>query len=584
MTDSTRLDAFARLTVFDLAGAAWNKRFSVVVVFVLLSGTFIAGLMMLPNRYISKAQLLVRLGPGSVAIDPTAGLSQTVSLQESRLAQVNSIVELLRSKEMTERVAGAVGPKRLLETSGPIGHLTSWATGWIPKSAPKPEAGFSASEIEGMLEIAEACVAIEDDVEIFPAQNAYTISVEFVANSPFLARDVVDAYVQEYPKYHKAAYETTGSVAFFEKESREAFRVATELQEQVRQLKSANGIIELDSSKAALRDELNVVQKEQNQVESDLSSVRAELAQLDEQMKTMPSTIESEKVTGLYKRSGDLVRQRLYELEIVAQDLASRYKPDHPRRVAMAAQLEAAKETAMSEIGQEPQMREVINPNLQTLDLAYRTAVARRAGLEAKRDALDTQLERIDKQLTELNEIGTELVKLTWDASVAESNYLQTAGRLANARQISALNEQLVSDVSVAQEATLELKKVGPKRGILAIAAMVFAAVVALAQAAFRGLTPRFSGFGGQRGNLSWPSPAPAGHLSNQRNGLSREGGGSGEPTNETANSSPNRPRAQPIAVDATKFFDSRKSESISSGGLTSHDPTPDDSPATRPR
>ncbi|TWT93891.1 GumC family protein [Stieleria varia] len=569
MPNPSPLDAFATLNVFDIVRATWERRWAAVRVFIALSVLVFFAVLLLPNRYVSKAQLLVRLGPDSVAIDPTAGLSSTVSLQESRIPQVNSIVELLRSKEMVERVVKDVGPDRILEPAGAIAKTKAWLSQWIPKSAPKPQAGYTATQMSDMMQVAEACVAVENDLDIHPAKNAYTITVEWVGYSPFLAHDIVDAFVRQYPAYHKSAHGPAGTVEFFESEAKQAYEVATRLQEKVRKLKSDNGIIELDSAKSALRGELSSVQSEMNNVESELSSVDAELDKLASEIGSMPATVEAEKITGLYKRSGDLVRQRLYELEVQAQELASKYKPDHPKRVAVDSQLAAAKETATSEIGQEPQLREVLNPTLQSLDLAFRTAIARQAGLQAKRDALTRQFERLQKELTQLNQIGVELVQLTWDASVAESTYLETAGRLANARQLESLAALKLSDVSVAQPATLELKKVGPKRMIYLIAGLGFAAMVSLCQAAVRGLWHQdFNPFASN----DLPSPT-AGHLHSPTDATAPEPAGHLTSSQTTNSNSPvltsSIRRQRPISSDTSEFFTRQKS-------LTGDPPTVD--------
>lgn len=540
MNSKDPVDFFATLSLREIFIAAWSRRHSIWIIGLIGLLLAVLAVLKLPNRYVSNAQLLVRLGPGAVAMDPTAGLSQTVSLQESRLTHVNSVVELLRSKKMVERVSARVGPKRLTSQATFLPPVMDSIVGLLPKKVARAEGGLSAEEIKQQIAINEACKVVESDVEIYPAVNAYTINLEYLADSPFLARDVVAAFLEEYPKYHSDAHESSGSVEFFELESEEAFGRATGLQKQINELKKEHGIIELDSAKSALRQEMTQIQRDLNSVIGELSSVDAELQMLSQTMASMPGTIESETITGIAKPAGVSVRSRFYDLEVQAQELASKYKPDHPKRVAVESQLKAARDIANDEIGNQQQTREVVNPNLQSMDLAFRTANAKRSGLQAKKSSLETQREAAQRTLLSLNQVGATLTQLEWDASVAEQNYVETAQRLASARQIMALGNRQSSDVSVAQPATLELKKVGPKRGMLIVAALGLIGLVSVVQAAVRGLI--------------WPDPMTEPNWKRQTADTTVPAS-----VAPTGNGPAENPMANAISQDPSAFFESAK-------------------------
>src|SRR5688572_30514344 len=50
----------------------------------------IAGLLLVPREYSSEAQLFFRPGRESVALDPTATIGEKISLNDTRLAEINS--------------------------------------------------------------------------------------------------------------------------------------------------------------------------------------------------------------------------------------------------------------------------------------------------------------------------------------------------------------------------------------------------------------------------------------------------------------------------------------------------------------
>lgn len=478
------VDFSSTLSINDIILGAWRQRMTAFWVFVTLTVLCAVVLLILPNRYVSNAQLLVRLGPNSVAMDPTTDLSKTVSLQESRLNQVNSVAELLNSRTMVERVVDRVGAERILEPIGILPRWMSYITSILPEKPPRIEAGYTEEEVDHLINLGEACEAIESDYYAAPSKEAYTINIEFVSNSPFLSRDVVATFVDEYPKYHVDAHQATGSIEFFRKEADDSKAAAKDAADKLSTMKNENGIVEIGSAKSSLQTRMVETQRGLNTVIADLAAVQAELDSLETEMESMPARIDSEKLTGVFKHSGDLMRDKLFGLEIEEKELSTKFKSDHPKMLALQTQLAAARKIADKEFGQEPQILDVVNPNLQEMDLAFRNAIARQAGLKAKKAALDKQFTTVKAELIQLNDLELSLKNLTWDANVAESTHLTTATRLANAEQIASLEKLSMNDVSVAQPATLQVKKVGPKRGLLGAVGLFLSGLMAIAIAA----------------------------------------------------------------------------------------------------
>ena len=80
----------------------------------------------------------------------------------------------------------------------------------------------------------------------------------------------------------------------------------------------------------------------------------------------------------------------------------------------------------------------------------------------------------------------TTMARLSWEADIAESTYRDHARSLEEARVNAELDKNQMSDVSVIQKATLNLKKAGPTRGILSVVGAMFAFSLGLLQAILR--------------------------------------------------------------------------------------------------
>jgi uncharacterized protein involved in exopolysaccharide biosynthesis len=96
-----------------------------MVVFFSATMTAVVGLLIFfPRTYSSEARLFVRLGKESVSLDPTATLGQTVAVNESRESEINSELEMLRSRVLLEDVVEHLGPDKVL--SGSTDGEESW--------------------------------------------------------------------------------------------------------------------------------------------------------------------------------------------------------------------------------------------------------------------------------------------------------------------------------------------------------------------------------------------------------------------------------------------------------------------------
>ena len=78
---------------------------------ILITGAGIATLVC-PRTYQSEARIYVRLGRETVHLDPTATTGQTVQLADSREREIFSVLELLRSRALFEKVVDQLGSPR----------------------------------------------------------------------------------------------------------------------------------------------------------------------------------------------------------------------------------------------------------------------------------------------------------------------------------------------------------------------------------------------------------------------------------------------------------------------------------------
>jgi polysaccharide biosynthesis protein PslE len=482
------VDWFASLSFSDVLRTLWRQRYSILAVSACMAPILLLVVYLLPVKYDSDAQLLVRLGRNTLSSDPTSSITPTVSVQESRLSQVSSVKEMLESRALAEQIVESVGADKILEPHGFVESTISSLMRLLPSLGGSGGSGgpLTAEQTQAHLKKEEAVAKLQDSIELTTAKNAYTIHVRIRSGSPYLSQALLSALIEQYQLYHVHAYRSGGALDFFEAQTSQAYQQAVATKEKVRQAKDQMGIIEIEAARSALREQLSQAQRELDTVDSELAATKSEVQRYESEMASMPQRVKLETITGITSNPGDGMRQQLYTLELQAKELAAKLHEDHPALKAVREQLASATKIADSERREQPQNRESINPVFQQFEVAYRSALVRRDGLQAKRQSLQQHLVDLEKKIVELNRNEVELTKLNWEATLAENVYLQNAESRDRARLLVALDREGLSEISVVQPASLQLKKASPKRGILAVASLMLALGIGVLQGLLR--------------------------------------------------------------------------------------------------
>ena len=139
-----------------------------------------------PKSYRSEGKLLVRLGRENATLDATATLGQesVVAVPVSRDSEINSVVEILQSRSLLEKVVDAVGVGQLLK-------------------------GASPADRERAVRL------LTDGVRVAAVHRSNVVQVVFEGRSPELCRSVVGSLLTIYVAEHARLNRPQGSHDFF---------------------------------------------------------------------------------------------------------------------------------------------------------------------------------------------------------------------------------------------------------------------------------------------------------------------------------------------------------------------------------
>jgi uncharacterized protein involved in exopolysaccharide biosynthesis len=440
------------------------------------------GVLVCPPKFGSEAKLFVRVGRESVSLDPTATTGQMITVHESRENEINSILEMLHSRAIAEKVVGALGANMVLKgvaepkAESGLGMLLAPLRGALVQLKNKLTQPLPISDRE------KAISLLTKTVEVSTAKKSNVISVRCTADSPAQAQRIVNTWLDQYLEEHVRVNRTAGSHGFFVAQSQLLADQLQKANEQVRDAKTQMEIVSIDGKKGLLQSQIGAIESQLMTTEAALAAGRGKVADLQVSIDALPPRLVTVEVS-VSNLAHDNMRQQLYQLQIRERELLSKYTAEHPQVVAIRQQVEDAQEILDEQPLTRTEATHAYNPTRQQLELNLLTEQSLIASLESQHQTLRDQRQVALDELKKLNENEVQLAQLQRQADLLATNYRAYADKLEQARIDEALETQRISNVNVVQPASFVSKPVSPKRGLILMLGMIVATFGAVAVA-----------------------------------------------------------------------------------------------------
>jgi uncharacterized protein involved in exopolysaccharide biosynthesis len=417
--------AVGNLSLSDVRSSVWRHRWMLATFgCAILIGAIALGAIW-PKTYRSEAKLYVRLGRENVGLDATASLGREIQgLQISREEELNTVVELLRSRSLLEKVVDAVGPETILNpthesTSNATPSIASvvranlqrWA-GWVTSDAPVTPREKAVLTLRRQLDMQN--VRKTDVILIAHEGPSATASQQIVST-------LINLYLDEHVRMSRSPHEH----AFLAEQAAAIKKQLVQRESELKTFKDQTGLA------APAEQRLTLV----NQI-----------GRLEDDLKATLTTIEATEAENR---------------EIIA---------------------EQGRASAIDTKGHE---------ELRLMLLKERPALA---AARARSSLLQKQLADAKGQLLILNGNENHITQMQREAVILEASYRKYSEGLEQARLDQSLENQRISNINVAQPATLSLQPVRPQRSLF-LAAGLFLALfggptIAVLFDAYRALSP----------------------------------------------------------------------------------------------
>ncbi len=296
-------------------------------VFCTILALFVLGVIFYPRSYTSEARLFVRLGKESVGLDPTATMNETISVNESRESEINSELEILRSRALLEDVVAQLGADEVLKGGG------KGEASWLDMAMTPVRA--TSTWLSGEISAEERAISkLEKTIAFSSPRKSSVLIVKSKAASPRQAQRILESFLGAYQVRHGKANRISGSYDFFVSQSNLLGEQLTQAKSQLRDAKNENGVASVEGQRANVEAQANLIEVAMLENQRELSSADAKVQALKKTLGELPESQLAEEAD-VPSAAVDAMRKELYLVQIQEKEASSRFTALHPTVIAL---------------------------------------------------------------------------------------------------------------------------------------------------------------------------------------------------------------------------------------------------------
>lgn len=449
-------------TTRDTCRLFFRHKKKALACFALSIAAALAIIFLWPRSYKSEAKLFVQVGRESVSLDPTATTGQVVPVSLSRETEINSVLEMLRSRVMVEKLVDELGPTAILKsstTTSPAGEeSTSALSSLVAFINPDP-----VSDRE------RAIAFVEKHLDFAVEKKSDVITVQGTGKSPAFAQQMVDKFIDTYLGEHAQMHRTAGSRTFFTEQTVLLRKNLGDALAKLRDAKNELGIVSLEGQRQILQNETIEVENRLAASNASLAAAKKKAEALRARIENLPERLATEETKGYANAAVDNMRQDLYQLQIREAELASRFTDTFPALVAVREQIKVAKQPLGQEEQRRTQSTTTVNTVHDQIHLSLLNEESEVESLEAAAHTLDEQLAQLRQRDRALNENEAQIVNLEQEVALCKANYTTYSEKSEQSRIDAALQNERITNVNVIQPANLVAKPVSPRKAVVLV-------------------------------------------------------------------------------------------------------------------
>jgi len=439
----------AQVSVRDVASVLFRHKLLLCVTFLAVAvGTAVFTFLM-PNEYESRMKILVKNTRSDVPItaERTTGATSTFVESDVSENQINSEIELLTSEDLLKQIVTECG---LYHGGG---------------SSISAKLGLKEATRSPAAQVEEATRKLAKDLVITPVKKANLIEIKYTSGSPEQAASVLKKLQDLYLDKHLKLHRTPGTYEFFKGQ---AERHEDELQTAEKELsgfQQSMNVVSLTQQKDQTVQKLTESKSKLLETETFLREVNDRIAKVQQQLQTLAPRVVTQSRALPNQYSAERLNTLIVELQNKRTQLLTKFRSDD-RLVREVDQQIKDTRIALEKASQETATEQSTGPNplRQTLESELARGRVDQAGALGRREMLAGQVQQYEAQLSRLEGITAQYEDLNRKVKQSEDNYQLYKKKEEEARITDELDQNKITNVSVAEAPSQPQLPVKPNR------------------------------------------------------------------------------------------------------------------------
>jgi len=464
----------------DIFHVVFKRKIQIILVFAGVVLTVAIATFRATPIYQTTAKILVKIERENVNRPASA-------MRPPGEMQINSEIQILKSRSLAERVLMALGPATIYPRSDEedpelwrqyLRKIKDEVYGLLNKYFPQNReppltVDKEQSELLAVLPQFQAALSIE------PIKDTNLIMVQFSHKDPRMAATVVNGLADIYLDHHLTVYKTPKFNKFVQEQTLLLKNKLQQSEKKFESLKKQQGIISLKEERSLLLREEAALRADLNRSLSLEVETGKRIQQLRKQLIATPKTIQHSEAINRNEQLINTLEVKLMELELKEIELRRKYTDEIKEVKDIKYEIQVVREK-LTELEKKRYVTKQygVNPTYRQTKAELFRYQADLKALNAKAKNQKTQLIDYHQKLEKLNRVEAELNQLQQEIDVAGRNYRLYLAKFEESRISDAMDSEKITSVSLIEPAQMPLYPVSPKpmrNLILAVLLGVFA-------------------------------------------------------------------------------------------------------------
>jgi uncharacterized protein involved in exopolysaccharide biosynthesis len=386
--------------------------------------------------------------------------------------ELQSEAELLQSRDLLTKVVMACDLDKLEGNS-------LWAGIWN-----KISGNMRSENPQDDPRIPQAVLILEKDLKVEPVKLTNLISVTYTSKDPQLAVRVLNSLAGLYFEKHLAMRRAPGEFDFFHQQAEEYRRALANTETQLANFGRDEGVVSPALEKEITVRKLVEFKATSKETRATIAETQQRIRTLETQLASLPPRMTTQVRTADNPQLMERLKSTLLDLELKRTDLLAKFEPTY--RPVQEVEMQIAQTREAIDAAQKAPLRDETDDRDPTYE-ALRSELAKSrtelTALEARATGNAGLARAYGAEAQRLDQKEVQQQDMLRAAKADEENYLLYLRKQEEARISDALDRQRISNVVVAEAATVPFKPQGRRLLIVLLGGLI--ACVASVMGAF---------------------------------------------------------------------------------------------------